>query len=202
MIKIRDVARYYQGLPHQIQALELLDQELWANYPDLIDSNQDWVKTWRKPNPVAPKPDLGVRKINQAGLDLIKEFEGLELSAYLCPAGVWTIGYGHTGDVHPGDRITAQEAEGLLREDLDYFERQVSRLVRVPVTDNQYAALVSFCYNVGEGALADSTLLRLLNASDYAGALEQFMRWVNANGVPLPGLVRRRQAEKALFDRG
>lgn len=140
------------------------------------------------------------RTTSPAGVRLIQEFEGLRLNPYLCPAGVLTVGYGHTGaDVVAGKAITPAEAEALLRADLGRFERAVSRLVLVPLNQDQFDALVSFAFNLGEGALASSTLLRMLNAGDYAGAAAQFGRWTLANGASLPGLVRRRAAERALF---
>lgn len=139
-------------------------------------------------------------QISKAGLDLIKQFEGLYLNAYRCPAGVPTIGYGHTAGVAMGQTITQQQADDYLRRDVRQFERAVSRLARVPLTQGQFDALVSFAFNLGEGALAQSTLLRLLNAGDYAGAAAQFDRWNKAGGRVLPGLVRRRAAERALFE--
>ena len=139
-------------------------------------------------------------QISRAGLDLIKQFEGLYLKAYRCPAGVPTIGYGHTAGVAMGQTITQQQADDYLRRDVRQFERAVSRLVRVPLTQGQFDALVSFAFNLGEGALAQSTLLRLLNAGDYSGAAAQFDRWNKAGGRVLPGLVRRRAAERALFE--
>lgn len=138
--------------------------------------------------------------ISKAGLDLIKQFEGLYLQAYRCPAGVPTIGYGHTAGVAMGQTITQQHADDYLRRDVRQFERAVARLVTVPLTQGQFDALVSFAFNLGEGALAQSTLLRLLNAGDYAGAAAQFDRWNKAGGRVLPGLVRRRAAERALFE--
>ena len=139
-------------------------------------------------------------QISKAGLDLIKQFEGLYLKAYRCPAGVPTIGYGHTAGVAMGQTITQQQADDYLRRDVRQFERAVARLVTVPLTQGQFDALVSFAFNLGEGALAQSTLLRLLNAGDYAGAAAQFDRWNKAGGRVLPGLVRRRAAERALFE--
>ncbi len=138
--------------------------------------------------------------ISQKGLDLIKSFEGLRLSAYKCPADVWTIGYGTTAGVKPSQTITKERAEELLREDVARFEAQVLRLVKVPLTQGQFDGLVSFTYNLGAGNLSNSTLLRLLNAGDYAGAAEQFDRWSKAGGRVLAGLVRRRAAERALFE--
>ncbi|WP_313284644.1 lysozyme [Stutzerimonas kunmingensis] len=137
---------------------------------------------------------------SQKGLDLIKSFEGLRLSAYKCPADVWTIGYGTTAGVKPGQNITKERAEELLREDVKRFEAQVLRLVKVPLTQGQHDALVSFVYNLGAGNLSNSTLLRLLNAGDYAGAAAQFDRWNKAGGKVLAGLARRRAAERALFE--
>lgn len=139
-------------------------------------------------------------QISKAGLDLIKQFEGLYLKAYRCPAGVPTIGYGHTAGVAMGQTITQQQADDYLRRDVRQFERAVARLVTVPLTQGQFDALVSFAFNLGEGALAQSTLLRLLNAGDHAGAADQFDRWNKAGGRVLPGLVRRRAAERALFE--
>ncbi len=137
---------------------------------------------------------------SQKGLDLIKSFEGLRLSAYKCPAGVWTIGYGTTAGVKPGQTITKERAEELLREDVKRFEDQVMRLVKVRLTQGQFDALVSFTYNLGAANLGNSTLLRLLNAGDYKGAAAQFDRWTKAGGKELPGLVKRRAAERALFE--
>lgn len=143
-------------------------------------------------------------QISQHGLDLVKAHEGLRLDAYRCPAGVWTIGYGTTRmdgrAVRQGDTITRDKAESLLRDDVRRFESAVKRLVTVPLSQGQFDALVSFTYNLGEGALERSTLRRLLNEGDYAGAAEQFDRWVNGGGKRLPGLVRRRAEERALFE--
>jgi len=137
---------------------------------------------------------------SQKGLDLIKSFEGLRLSAYKCPADVWTIGYGTTAGVKQGQTITKERADELLREDVARFEAQVLRLVKVPLTQGQFDALTSFVYNLGAGNLGNSTLLRLLNAGDYKGAAAQFDRWNKAGGKVLAGLVRRRAAERALFE--
>ncbi|WP_434632573.1 lysozyme [Chromobacterium sp. CV08] len=139
-------------------------------------------------------------KINHAGLALIKHFEGLRLIAYQDLVGVWTIGYGHTGaDVRAGLRITDAEAEQLLLGDLARFEAGVANAVKVPLNPNQFAALVSFSYNLGLGSLQQSTLLRLLNRGDYAGAAEQFPRWNRAGGNAVAGLTRRRLEEQKLF---
>lgn len=137
--------------------------------------------------------------INGAGLDLIKSFEGCRLTAYQDSAGVWTIGYGHTGGVDSGQTITQAQADDYLRSDVQWAQQCVNDAVSHDITPNQFAALVSFTFNVGCQALKDSTLLRCVNASDYAGAKAQFGLWVHAGGKVLDGLVRRRAAEAALF---
>lgn len=144
-----------------------------------------------------------------AGTNLIKEFEGCKLKAYKCPAGIWTIGYGHTGpDVKENLVITNYQAGALLVGDLQKFENAIKLLVRVPLSQNQFDALVSFVYNVGPYALYNptkpatlqaSTLLKKLNAGDYLGAAEEFLRWDKVNGKPLAGLTKRRKAERELF---
>ena len=138
--------------------------------------------------------------ISQNGINLIKQFEGCRLEAYKCPAGVWTIGYGHTGsDVYKGLTITQEKAESLLKSDLIVHCNSVSKLVKVKLNQNQFDALVSFEYNVGYGNFSSSTLLKLLNKGDYAGAAGQFERWVYTGGKVLEGLKKRRKAEKELF---
>lgn len=143
-------------------------------------------------------------KTSQKGIDLIKRFEGLELEAYQDIAGIWTIGYGHTGpDVKPGMKISEREAEDLLKADLKPREQAVERLVKVPLNQNEFDALVSFVYNVGEGAFRKSTARRRLNNGDRIGAAEALTWWNKATigGVltEVAGLTRRRAAEKALF---
>jgi lysozyme len=135
---------------------------------------------------------------------LIQQFEGRRLEAYKCPADVWTIGYGHTSaagkpEVKPGMVITKQEANDILVRDLVRYEDAVNRLVKVPLTQNQFDALVSFTFNVGEGALAKSTLLKKLNAGDYDAVPAELMKWTKGGGKELPGLVRRRRAECAMW---
>jgi lysozyme len=151
--------------------------------------------------------------INAAGLALVKHFEGCLkpvrgtdlVEAYKCPAGVWTIGWGTTeypsGEaVRPGDRITRGTADRHLDYELEEKAEAVRRLVKVALTGDQFSALVSFAYNVGAGALEGSTLLRRLNAGDYAGAAAQFGRWNRGGGRVLAGLTRRREAERRLFE--
>ena len=143
-------------------------------------------------------------KTSSNGTSLIKEFEGFMASAYLCPAKVWTIGIGTT--VYPnglkvkkGDKCTQEQALEYLQHDLKSFEKTVNDLVKVPLSQNQFDALVSLSYNIGSGAFKNSTLLKKLNANDYAGAADQFPRWNKGGGKVLKGLVRRRNAERALF---
>lgn len=138
-------------------------------------------------------------RTSQKGIDLIKKFEGCRLEAYKCPAGIWTIGYGHTKGVKDGMIITQEQAEEFLREDLRIFEQTVESCVKVPLSQNQFDALVSFCYNCGSGALRTSTLLRLLNEGNYSSAADQFLRWNKAGGKVLVGLTRRREEEREMF---
>lgn len=151
------------------------------------------------PPPPPPPPSSSGRSTNAAGIRLIKAFEGLRLRAYRDAVGIWTIGYGTTSGVRSGMVITEAEAERLLRRDVEKFERAVISAVNVSINDNQFSALVCFSYNVGAGALRESTLLRLLNRGDYNGAANQFPRWNRAGGRVLAGLTRRRNAERALF---
>lgn len=149
------------------------------------------------------------RPVNTATRELIKSFEGLRLRAYLCPTGHWTIGWGHTRGVAEGDTITADEAEEFLEQDLEEAGAIVDRKISVPLNDNQRGALASsFGFNIrnGEAQLATSTLRRLLNAGDYDAVPAQLRRWVHGEHpvthqsvVVIPGLVRRREAEVALW---
>lgn len=139
------------------------------------------------------------RKIGCAGLALIKQFEGCQLTAYRCPAGIWTIGYGSTGPhVQPGMRISQARAEQLLQEDLSRFEAIVDRAAP-SATQGQFDAMVAFSFNVGISAFSASTLLRKHKAGDFAGARAEFARWNKASGKVLNGLTRRRAAEAALY---
>ena len=139
------------------------------------------------------------RTTGPAGMALIRKFEGCKLTAYRCPAGVWTIGYGSTGPhVIPGLTITQARADALLRHDLTRFERAVNRAAPT-ATQNQFDALTAFAFNVGIRAFENSTLLRKHRAGDFAGARAQFARWNKAGGQVLYGLTRRRAAEAALY---
>ena len=139
-------------------------------------------------------------QISEAGLGLIRKFEGLRLDTYDCPAGKLTIGYGHTGpDVKPGLKITDEKATALLKEDVKRFEKSVNDLVTVPMTQGMFDALVSFSYNLGAGSLQSSTLLKKLNADDKQGAAAEFLKWNKAKGKLLAGLTARRESERNLF---
>lgn len=148
--------------------------------------------------------------ISDKGLDLIKEFEGYlrplkdgGCIAYKCPAGVWTLGWGCTKGIKPGMTWTREQATQALRHELAECEAAVTRMVTVPINQNQFDALVSFAYNCGIGALGKSTILRRLNKGDVEGAAAAFMAWdratVNGKRVALRGLTRRRAAERAMF---
>lgn len=137
---------------------------------------------------------------NKAGLRIIEESEGLSLHAYRCPAGKLTVGYGHTGpDVHEGMTITAEQAHEMLEKDIAWAEHIVSHYVRAPLNQNQFSALVSFVFNVGVVDFTNSTLLSLVNAREYPAAADEFLKWDHCNGAVLPGLLKRREAERALF---
>lgn len=138
--------------------------------------------------------------LSRRGLNLIKEFEGLRLEAYQCSAGKWTLGYGTTLGIVEGMTCTKEAAEAMLRRDVERFAAKVATAVHVPITQNQFDALVSFAYNVGVGAFENSTLLKKLNAGDDAGASGEFLKWIKANGEILGGLKRRRKAEQSLFE--
>lgn len=145
-------------------------------------------------------------EINKAGKDLIKRFEGCKLKAYKCPAGVWTIGYGNTfyedgTKVKEGDVITQERADELFDIIINDFARMTDALVKSDVTENNFAAIVSFTFNVGTGNLKRSTLLRKVNANPKDPSIRaEFMKWTRANGEVLKGLVRRREAEAKLYE--
>lgn len=141
------------------------------------------------------------RKTNQAGVDLIKFYEGLRLQAYQDIVGKWTVGYGHCGtDVTPGLQITESEATILLQSDLRRFEDGVNRILTGhPVGHNSFSALVSFAYNLGLGNLRDSTLIKFVNKGQMNKAADEFPKWCKAGGKDVPGLIARRRAERDLF---
>ena len=137
--------------------------------------------------------------ISQAGIDLIKRFEGCKLCAYRDIVGVKTIGYGCTHNVKLGDCITQERADEMLMEELTVYQKGVRSLVTVDITQGMLDALTSFAFNLGLQALKNSTLLKLLNQGKYSDAQDEFRRWINAGGVPVKGLVARRAAEAELF---
>ena len=144
-------------------------------------------------------------KISENGLNLIKHFEGFSESPYLCPAGYFTIGYGHViGEAERTtlSRVSAAEAEDFLKMDARIAEQAVSRLIDVLLTQNQFDALVSFTFNLGAACLQRSTLRQVLNRGEYEAAPAQMQRFVWGGGRKLPGLIRRRAAEGALFNKG
>lgn len=144
--------------------------------------------------------DMKPTKTSDRGIDLIKEFEGLRLTAYKCAAGVWTIGYGHTEGVTGAMVITEATADELLARDLAKFETVVSELVKVEINQNQFDSLVSFAFNCGLANLAKSTLLKKLNGGRPVGEVQaEFLRWNKAGGKVIAGLVKRRNAEACLF---
>lgn len=143
--------------------------------------------------------------VNQKTIDLVKKFEGCKLKAYLCPANIYTIGWGNTfykngTKVKRGDIITQTQADELLKETLAFFAFKVQPLITAQVNENQFGALVSFAYNCGVAALSKSTLLAKVNQNPNNDSIGlEFLRWTKAKGVVLPGLVKRRQAEKELY---
>ena len=139
-------------------------------------------------------------KISEEGKALIKKFEGCELEAYKCPAGVWSIGFGFTKGVKEGDVWSQAHAEEMLDIELEEYEEYVSDLVDVPLNENQFSSLVAWCYNLGPTNLVQSTLLSKLNAGLYEDVPHEIKRWNKANGEVLEGLVRRREAEALLFE--
>ena len=139
-------------------------------------------------------------KCSDDGIALIKEYEGLRLHAYQDAVGIWTVGYGHTGqDVTPAQAIDEPEADRLLREDVADAEKCISEHAHGPLTQGQFDALCSFVFNLGCKAFAGSTLLQLINAGDMDAAAPQFLRWNKAGGRVLSGLTRRREAERDRF---
>lgn len=144
-------------------------------------------------------------RISENGIEFIRQLEGEKLTAYPDIVGIWTIGVGHTGvvdgkPVARGMAITKEKSKEILTADLKRFESAVNDAVKVTLTQNQFDALVSLAFNIGEGAFARSTLVNKLNAGDKKGAAEQFLVWKNAGGRVSQGLLNRRQEEKAMFE--
>ncbi|SPE26003.1 Lysozyme [Candidatus Sulfopaludibacter sp. SbA3] len=142
-------------------------------------------------------------KASQAAIKLIKRFESLRLEAYLCPAGVRTIGWGHTEGVQPGQRITVEDAEQLLKNDIDQVEKDLARTIQVPLTQGEHDALVSLCFNLRGGArrlprIAPKLVEKLISGDRFGASIE-LLDINRVNGEPMPGLTRRREAERVLF---
>ena len=191
--------RYYNGSPWQDEALKLLREHIMQADPTLLTQTAEWVDGYR--SPTRKEPEAEPTKLSDKGLALIKEFEGLRLQAYYCASGVLTIGYGSTGaHVYAGMEINEEQAENMLRQDVGRFEDAVCNMVKVPLTQGEFDALVSFTFNCGEGALQSSTMLSRLNRGDDKPGVfkHELKKWVNGPAGPLPGLVRRRDAEIVL----
>ena len=139
-------------------------------------------------------------KLGEKGTEILKYFEGCKLTAYQDSVGVWTIGYGHTKGVHDGMTITQEQAEQMLLTELEEYEGYIESMVTVPLTQNQFDALVVWVYNLGPTNFKNSTLLKELNAGNYNAASTEIKRWNKAGGKVLAGLVKRREAEAQLFN--
>lgn len=206
---ISRITKYPSPTDPSQQVVDASALERWLSRPDaptamVFSLGTGYPEPERLPSQPPPPPPPVPGQINADGLLIIKSFEGLELVAYQDSVGVWTIGYGHTAmagppKVDPGMVITEAEADKILRQDLNYFEQGVEEAVTVATNPDQFSAMVSFAFNVGLTAFRDSTLLRKHNAGDFAGAADEFLRWVYAGGERLPGLERRRKAERALY---
>ncbi len=203
----RNHVRVTFGKSESGEQIFLKGRNTWYVYQPAVEILRDGISVSAEPvipeaaPSQAPQSAKG-QHINNKGLEIVKAFEGLELKAYQDSVGIWTIGYGTTSDivpVRPGMVITEAQADTLLRQGLTRFEADVADLITVPLNSDQFSALVVFTYNVGPGALSESTLRRKLNDKDYAGAAEEFLRWNKAGGEELAGLTRRRRAERALF---
>jgi GH24 family phage-related lysozyme (muramidase) len=217
---ISRITKYPSKTNPQEKVVNITGMKAWFTREDAPRAMTVSYTTGPEPPPLPPRPQPPAKTeppasatpgsgndtsaINAAGLKLVRSFEGRELQAYQDSVGVWTIGYGHTSmagppEVTPGMRITAAQADEILKRDLGKFEQGIRDRVSVPLNSNQFSALVSFAFNVGLGAFQNSTMRRRLNSGDYSGAADEFPRWVKAGGRTLQGLVRRRNAERALF---
>jgi GH24 family phage-related lysozyme (muramidase) len=198
MVKLSDLFRYYKhGTPHQMAAVAELEAELMAAAPQVFNRDQPWYKTWQQ---------AGKQQDHSAAVALIKEFEGCHLTAYKCPAGVWTIGYGTTAGVKQGDTITQDQAEQMLMREID---RIVERLRAVPhwneMSANQQSALISFAYNLGSGfygATGFETISKRLREKDWRRVPEALLLYRNPGSSFEAGLKRRRIAEGNLWVKG
>jgi lysozyme len=196
----RERYRFAKWRRYHRKGNKALSGKWWRLYDDAHDMRM------RREHQLAALVDKP-RTISERGIDLIASFEGFVPHPYDDPVGYATVGYGHLlhkSRVTDADRrhwgtLTPEQGKALLRKDVARFEKAVRRLVKTRITQGQFDALVSFAYNVGEGALAGSTLLRRLNAGDKHGAADEFLKWDVAGGQHLPGLARRRRAERDRF---
>ena len=199
-IKLTDAARYYGPEDHQTKAWQWLQEQISGELLDEFGTRyRDKPETPARDNPMYPI-------ISKTGIALIKEFEGVVLRAYQCPAQIWTIGIGHTSaagapQVVPGMTITEDQAEQILASDLGQYEDGVNSCIEVDLNQDEFDALVSFAFNCGVGALAESTLRRRLNANEDKPTVfkEELPRWTSGG---MPGLIRRRDAEVKLATTG
>jgi lysozyme len=136
---------------------------------------------------------------SKSGLQLTESFEGVRLTAYQDQVGRWTIAYGHTAGVQPGDTCTQEQAEAWLQGDIAWAERVVNQYVKIQVLQGIFDALVDFVFNLGAGSFQHSTLLQLVNQGNFEAAAQEFAKWDHAGGQVVAGLLRRRQAEAAEF---
>jgi GH24 family phage-related lysozyme (muramidase) len=196
-VKLSDLFRYYKALPHQMAAIVELETELLKAAPDVFNRDRPWFKTWST---------AGKQQDHSAAISLIKEFEGCHLTAYKCPAGVWTIGWGTTAGIKQGDTITQEQADQLLTHEID---RIVERLRAVPhwneMAPNQQSALISFAYNLGAGfygAKGFETISARLRNKDWTRVPEAMLLYRNPGSSFEAGLRRRRIAEGNLWAKG
>lgn len=202
-IKLTEAASYYSLRPHQTAAWEWLEAQL----PRKI--LMEFGKLYRAdPTPpvgtsVSQNPSTG--RVSETGQSLIKYFEGCELETYICPSGIPTLGYGSTGpNIQMGMKITLEKAESMLVDDLREFEDAIKKLITVQISQSQFDALVSWAFNVGAGAVSESTLRRRLNEGDDAMSVieQELPRWNKGPNGPMPGLITRRKAEVRLAKTG
>lgn len=206
--KIRKNKNLFEILNYSISSLLLgtiaiavVGGIIYLAHPETFRRRDKELRLVEQPEVYRQESGLEKRTLNISndGVEMIKGFEGFREEAYLCPAGVWTIGYGHTKEVKQGNRVTREQAETILIEDLSIYEKAVRDNVTVSLTQNQYDALVSFVYNIGPEAFRKSTLLKKLNEGDYTGASQEFGRWIHAGGKVSRGLQNRRTKEMEMF---
>jgi GH24 family phage-related lysozyme (muramidase) len=201
-ITLEQLFRFYRGLPHQAAAIPELEADIKANgYDAAMRRDRPWFATWSQSGKQSEAICLAPAE------KIIKHWEGCKLTAYKCPAGVWTIGWGATSvngaAVREGDKISQALADELLRNEINYVAGELYKLIPVvkQYGANQQAALISWTYNVGLGAVKESTLRKRLLAGESGQAVipQELPRWNKAGNTVLEGLTRRRAAEVALF---